>query len=834
MTLDEYFYNDKLAASTWLNKYAAKDKHGKPVESTPIEMHQRMANEFERIELKYQKNITASQHKTLSDYGRKRGRLDKGKIFEMFHNFKYVVPGGSVMASLGTDSVTSLSNCFVIDSPKDNYTSIMAARTSQIHLMKRRGGVGYDLSNLRPSGSPVNNAAGSATGPASFMEVASSITKEVAQDGRRGALMLTLDIRHPDSLKFIEMKQDLTKVTGANVSVKVPDDFMEAVLDDQDYLLRYPVDVKVTTFDMTAFNLDELYSDGKGGYLKRVNARDLWEKLIYCAWNTAEPGILFIDTIHRYSPDGVYDDAKAISTNPCGEIPLGPYDSCRLIHLVLPSFVEFPYTEVPRVNWKLLYETSYDLTMLADDLVDLEIEAVDKIIEKAKMDGDFMEFKLWKKIKETALKYRRVGIGFTGLADAVAGMNLQFGGEDSLALIHRIMSVIFKAQLDATIDMAITRGTFEGYDGELEGEEKNSWFKMVENLFPEQYDRMQKFGRRNLSFSTVAPTGTVSIVAGVSSGIEPVFQPYYMRRRKVSNANDRVDFVDRVGEKFTEFAVIHPAFKNWIEDKNPMLDIDSLSMESLEKMFKVSPWFKSTAPEINWFDRVRIQSVVQGFITHAISSTINMPENTTVEEVSKIYTESWLQGLKGITVYRDNCRQGILNSITTKDASRQAPKRPKVLEADYYQVKSKGKQYIVLVGLLNDKPYEIFTFEPLKPVEIDQHKGKITKVKKGHYSFDSAFINISDLQLSNSNIEEKAATLYTSMLLRHGADINFVVKTAKKVNDNITSFSSAMCRVLAKYAPKGHNGEACPECGGVLIRESGCDKCLDCGYSKCL
>lgn len=836
-----YFNNDELAASTWLNKYAKKN-NGIVSENTPDDMHRRLAKEFFRIDNFYATTPFANRYKELSHYGKIRKSLTEESIYELFKNFLHVIPGGSVMASLGTGSLTSLSNCFVIASPKDSYTSIMKARTEQIHLMKRRGGVGYDLSNLRPAGTPVSNAAGSATGPSSFMEVCSDITKEVAQGGRRGALMLSLHMRHPDSLSFIEMKQDLTKVTGANISVKVPDDFMRAVEQDSDYLLRWPVHKEFIQEYPTTFEYGVLtpvnHGDGTITYVKRVKARELWNKLIHCAWNTAEPGILFIDRMHNYSPDGVYPDAKAVSTNPCGEIPLGPYDSCRLIHLNLTSFIDDAFTSKASWNSELLYQIAYETTILADDLVILEMEAVDAIIDKALRDGDTEEEDLWLKIRDTAVKYRRVGIGFTGLADAIAKLLLSYGSEDSLTIINDMMSVIFLAELNATIDMALTRGRFPKYDKGLEAD-GNAWYQFVQNHFPDEYDRMMKWGRRNLSFSTVAPTGTVSIMAGVSSGIEPVFMPYYMRRRKVSNPNDRIDFVDQTGEKFTEFPVIHTTFMEWIKHTTSMTyeEIRALSQTSLQKLFEESPWYGSTASEIDWDKRVFIQSTVQKYVTHAISSTVNMPEETTEEEVNAIYYNAWRAGLKGITVYRNNCRQGILNAQkkTTEGTGRQALKRPKTLEADYYQVKSKGKQYIVLVGLLNNRPYEIFTFEPLKPVNIEPHKGVITKERKGHYSFNSQFINISDLQLSTSNIEEKACTLYASMLLRHGAKISFIIKTSKKVNENITSFSSAMCRVLAKYVEKGEvTGEVCPECGGKLIREGGCDKCLDCSYSKCL
>jgi ribonucleoside-diphosphate reductase alpha chain len=805
----EYFNGDELAASTWQNKYAFSG------EETPDDMHRRMAKEFAKL-----KNCPFTE-----DY-----------IYKLFKDFKYVIPGGSIMSSLGSYSTNSLSNCFVIDSPEDNYTSIMKARTHQIHLMKRRGGVGYDLSNLRPAGSPVNNAARTSTGMHSFMEVCSGITKEVAQGGRRGALMLSADIRHPDSLAFIEMKQDLTKVTGANVSVKVTDDFMLSVEADLDYYLTYPVGEVIINSEIRnlAVDYDRLYPINDKQYVKKVRAKELWDKLIQCAHNTAEPGILFIDRIHDYSPDGNYDDAKAISTNPCGEIPLGPYDSCRLMHINFTSFVKDAFTKDARIDFDVLYKVAYDTMILADLLVDLEIEAVDRIIAKAEKDNDPVEAELWKKINETAIKYRRTGVGFTGLADTIAMLGLRFGSEESLAVIEEIMKTKMEAELFASIKLAADQGPFPGYN-EL-NEQNNTWFYFVEDNFPEIYEQMKTYGRRNLSFSTVAPTGTVSIMAGVSSGIEPVFMPYYMRRRKVSNSIDRVDFIDAVGEKFTEFAVIHPMFKKWMIDRWEGTDdiVENFTKERLQTEFKESPWYGSTSPEIPWQDRIAIQQVVQNYTTHAISSTINLPENTTKEEIGGIYSTAWEKGLKGITVYRDGSRSGILINNTPKDKvfkSHDAPKRPKELEANLHITKSKGNTYAVVIGLFENKPYEVFVFNTLGE-KLKECSGKIVKIKRGHYSFIGDKITIDNLNESGNSELEKASALYTSMLLRHGADIHYVIKTAKKINDGITSFVSAMCRILSKYDTKIEE-TICPECGGKLVHEAGCATCKDCGYSRC-
>ena len=835
----EYFKGDELAASTWQNKYAAKG------EVTPDDTHRRLAKEFARIEEKYNCNLKPEDKLKLSDYGYNRPQLTEDAIFELFRNFKYVIPGGSVMAGCGTGELVSLSNCFVIASPKDSYAEIMKTRSQQAQLMKRRGGVGYDLSGLRPRGAKVNNAAKSSTGAASFMDVCSDITNEVAQNGRRGALMLSMSINHPDIEEFITKKQDLTKVTGANISVKVTDEFMRAVENDEDYILTFPVNNRLSPQYAKEFpEYNKLYYNPyDSSLLKRIKARELWNTLMHCAWNTAEPGIMFEDTMHN-SPDGSYDDFKMISTNPCGEIPMGPFDSCRLIHLNLSSFIDNPFTDKAAIDEEKLYKISYEATRLADDLVDLEIEAVDRIIDVVKNEEDFTEFNLWSRIRETTIRGRRAGLGFTGLADAIAMLGLKYDSDEGLSKVEYIMIIMFKAQLDCQIDMAIERGSFPAWDKDKELSTSNSWYNWLNNNYTKDSNKMSVYGRRNISWSTVAPTGTVSIMAQCSSGIEPVFLPFYERKRKCMSPEDRVDYTDIKGEKYTLFKVFHPNFLNWYikltkSEDCPNKAIDALqaaSSESLNDVFKESPYYGSTAPEIDWHQRVKLQGIVQKYITHSISSTINLPKETTEEEIANIYIEAWKAGNKGQTIYRDGCREGVLNKVEKPKVidNRQAPKRPKELEADYYQVKVKGEQFIVLVGLLEGKPYEIFAFRPLRPVSIPPHKGKIIKMGKMHYSFDSEYIQLSDLQLANTNVEEKAATLYASMLLRHGANIEYITKTAKKVNDNISSFSSAMCRILAKYITNTEVKEVCPECGGKLVRDGGCIHCIDCGYSKCL
>lgn len=847
MTELEYFKGDELAASTWRNKYAAEG------EQTPDDTHRRLAKEFARVENNYDWDMPNSKAMKLSNYGYQRPNLDEEDIYQLFKDFKYIIPGGSVMSGCGTGALVSLSNCFVIGSPKDSYAEIMKTRSQQAQLMKRRGGVGYDLSQLRPRGAKVNNAARSSTGAASFMDVCSDITNEVAQNGRRGALMLSMSINHPDIEEFITKKQDLAKVTGANISVKVTDEFMQAVEKDEDYILRFPVDESVPQglmIEEMPYNELWFFSDDDhpNSFFKKVRARELWNTLMHCAWNTAEPGIMFEGAMHNYSPDGVYPNFKMVGTNPCGEIPMGPFDSCRLIHINLASYIVDPFTDKAHIDEELLYMHSYEAMRLADDLVDLEIEAVDRIINTVKNDTDDTEFKLWSKIKETAIRGRRAGLGFTGLADAIAMLGLKYDSDEGISQVEQLMKVMFKGQLDSNIDMAIERGAFPVWnrmteysyiDGSTNAQPMNEWYRVLLKNYPNQVLRLVKYGRRNISWSTVAPTGTVSIMAGTSSGIEPVFMPFYQRKRKCMSESDRVDYVDKVGEKYTLFTVVHPNLKRWaIETMNySESEVNEWSLGVWKEVWKESPYYGSTAPEIDWRQRVKLQGVVQKYITHSISSTVNLAKETTEEEIADIYIEAWKQGLKGITIYRDGCREGVLTKVEKPKTieGRQAPKRPKVLEADYYQVKVKKEQFIVLVGLLEGKPYEVFAFRPLNPVNIPSHKGTITKVSKMHYSFDSEHINISNLELANTNIEENAATLYSSMLLRHGVDINYIIKTARKVNDNISSFSSAMCRILAKYISNEEiKGEVCPDCGGTLVREGGCIHCKDCGYSKCL
>lgn len=828
----DYFKGDELAAKVWLDKYALRSKSGELLEQTPDDMHHRLAKEFARIEAQYGGS----------------DMLSEPYIYNLFKDFKYIIPGGSVMAGLGSNFIGSLSNCFVIGQPEDSYSGIMKIREEQCHLMKRRGGVGKDLSTLRPAGSAVNNAAKSSTGAASFMDVDSAITNEVAQRGRRGALMLTLDVRHPDIEEFVTKKQDLSKVTGANISVKVTDDFMKAVHKNEDFILRWPIHVipakDFANSDSVPYNtlLESYTSKVDKFYFKKVKARELWEKIIHCAWNTAEPGIMFEDRHLNYSPDGVYPQYAGVSTNPCGEIFMQPYDSCRLLHINLTAFVKDPFSVTAKVDYNKLKEVAHAALRLGDDLVDLEIEAIDRIlghIKSSKGDND-REYILWQTIKETAINSRRCGVGFTGLSDMLAMLGTSIDHSGIFEVVEGVMKCLCREELCESMLLAQRRGTFAGWDPSLE---HNDWYDMVAEEFPDLYKNMQVTGRRNVSFSTVAPTGTVSILAQCSSGIEPVFSIYYTRRKKCSTDADRVDFIDQNGEKFTEFRVFHPTFIKWYQAvsgkswQDAKVVLENESKEGLDSIIKGSPWYEQTASEIDWKVRVLLQSVVQKFTTHSISSTVNLPNTVTESEVNDIYKYAWEAKLKGITVYRDGCRSGVLVTDATsgtKFEQHSAPKRPKSLNADLHVVKVKGIKYAVIVGLMESKPYEVFAFE-LGNGNFLPQKGKIVKVKRGYYNFigDEDLI-IESIHLANDKVEERASSIYISMLLRHGAPIEYVVATAKKVNDNIASFTSAVCRVLLKYTTKDTSEETCPECGSKIIREAGCKKCSNCGYSLCL
>ena len=839
-----YFNGDELAASTWLNKYAKRDEHGNIVEQTPADMHRRMAKEFARIEKQYDDNALPFDQEKFSKHYHKRKPLTEKRIFELFNKFKYVIPAGSVMAGLGADKPVSLSNCFVLPSPEDSYSSIMMTRLNQAELMKRRGGVGYDLSNLRPRGAAVNNAAVTSTGAASFMDVCSDVTNEVAQQGRRGALMISMNANHPDVEEFIEKKQDLTKVTGANVSVQVTDEFMKAVEEDKDYLLRWPVDAFNDPYNVMPQDYEEynkLYSiktNNHKGYVKKVKAKEIWDKIIHCTWNTAEPGVIFRDRMVNFSPDGCYTKYRGVSTNPCGEIFMSGNESCRLIAINMLSFIDKPFTKDAKLNVSRVYDVTYDAMRLGDDLVDLENEAVRRILDVVKDDKYAVD--VWTGILEKGENGRRCGLEFTALSDMCAAMGYKFCTKEANEFVEKVCRLMMSAVLDCQTDMALERGTFPDYDNNVEN--SNEWYKFISEEYPERYRMLNELGRRNISFTTAGPTGTISMLTQTSSGIEPVFMPYYVRRRKCVTADDRVDYTDKLGINFTEFVVVHPQLKKWAEANMSELlsKFDELTEKEWEEIYKQSPWYESCAQDIDWGRRVEVQGIVQKYlITHSISSTVNLPNNVSKEEVSNIYMEAWRNGLKGITVYRDGSREGIMIKKEQKkeddkfESYVSAPKRPKTLHADFYSTKVKGEVFYVMVGLYKNKPYEIFVYKSDDNKQISNHTGTITKVKKSVYKYESDQIVIGNISQKLST-EELATALYSSMLMRTGANLKYIIKTAQKVDDNIASFTSAMVRILRKYLKEETlEGEKCPECGGKLIRENGCIHCIDCGWSRC-
>jgi ribonucleoside-diphosphate reductase alpha chain len=873
-----------------------KDNNGKPLEETPTDMHWRLAKEFARIEYEYKlKELSRVNRNTafheeldkLSPFGRtllnRRNSQNQEDItqefFNYFDHFKYIVPQGSIMSNLGNDFVFgSLSNCFVIASPEDSYGGIMRADEELVQLMKRRGGVGTTLNYLRPTRASVTNSSRSSTGVPSFAERFSNSTREVGQDGRRGALMLLLSVMHPDIFKFVKMKSDRTKVTGANVSVMFTDDFMKKVERNEDFLCRFPLDIECEELlDEEEHNLPynqliPIDSSVKPFYVMKIRAKELWEDFINMSWDNAEPGAAYTDRIQDYSPDGVYERFKPVACNPCGEIWMSYYDACRLIAQNLFSIVKNPFTTNSQIDFEKLYEVSYMQQRLGDNLIDLEIEYIDRILDKLEHDPEPSEIKdreinLWSKIKDTTQAGRRTGNGFTGLGDMLAALDLGYDTDMGLKVVEAVLRVKMQAELDATIDMAILRGTFEGHNSKLEFElkamsstsyqygakaGKNSFFQMLVNEFPEQANRMAQYGRRNVSWSTVAPTGTVSLMTQTTGGMEPLFKAYYIRRKKI-NPNDkdvRIDFTDQNGDKWQEYPVLHPKFGEWIKQKmkndlpqifnqSDNINIEELDSKTIKNLFENSPWYGSEADNISWKNRIKMQSIIQKYTSNSISSTINLPNDVSKETVHNIFLEAWKHGLKGVTVYRDGCRTGVMISdqkdITTKDnfGYTDSIKRPELLDADYYCVIANGSKYAVVVGLLNGNPYELFAFE--EPLCEGQLKGQIRKVESGVYSFVSPNYTIENLQLSSERSDEKLLTRWVSLLLRHGANPKFIAQQVEKSEVTVTSFAKVVARVLKNYIPDEQiKGELCPECQQpTMIYQEGCKRCQNCGSSKC-
>lgn len=841
MSLQTYFNNDELAMSVWQGKYSDKS------DVTPKDMHERMAREFARVT-----------------------KLSYDEIMELFHHFKYVIPQGSIMATLGKPyKIASLSNCFVVGQPDDSYSGIMQKDQELVQLMKRRGGVGIDISTLRPEDAPVTNAAGSSTGGISFMERFSNSTREVAQKGRRGALMISIDIRYPDIENFIEIKKDLTKVTGANISIMLRDDFMKAVVNNEDYVLRWPCDFNDHNVLQKATNeKSSIEVNGKTVYMRKVNAKEIYNRIIQAAWASAEPGIIYIDKHWDYSPDTVYPMFKGITTNPCGEIFMGKYDACRLIALNLYGFVDKPFTKDAKIDYDKLYEFAYKQQVLADGVIDLEVEHINRILDKIGKDRNNAEdpsiynteYSLWENIRNITQSGRRTGCGFTGLGDMLAALHVKYDSDKALEIIDKVMHTKFKAELNASINMAETSGAFTGFDAnaefdiQYEGSKiksvkgKNEFFQMlVDNFYPEVL-RMIEVGRRNVSFSTVAPTGSVSILTQTTSGLEPLFNWGYMRRKKVNPGDSgvRVDFTDQNGDCWMEYPVVHPKFVNWYSEFNnlsyddALLAIQSMSNQEIQDLFVVSPWYGSTANDIDWTKRVEIQGIIQKYTTHSISSTINLPNEVTVDEVATIYTESWKKGLKGVTIYRDGCRTGVLVQMDTKKADtfeyKDAPKRPEELPVDIYHVKVKNEPYTILVGLFDRKPYEVFCIPNL--LCYGYKTGFLKKKSRGVYNLtctvDNEFSIVNDITKSMSD-EQQAITRLISTSLRHGADIKFIVEQLLKTDGELNSFTKAIARTLKQYIPDGTTSTAtCLDCGSkAIIYEEGCQKCQQCGSSKC-
>jgi len=851
MNSKEYFNGDELAASVWEGKYAAKG------ENNPDDMHKRLAKEFARIEESHLENdrfidqpieIVAVKHSSLSNYGKSRNFLTAEKIYMLFKDFKYIVPQGSIMSMLGVDKIGSLSNCFVIGQPEDSYGGILYKDQQLAQLMKRRGGVGIDISTLRPAGTTVTNSAGTSTGAVSFMERFSNTTREVAQNGRRGALMITMDCRHPDVLDFVNIKKDRTKVTGANISVMLRDDFMEAVKNDEDYILRFPCDFEPDMDIVSKYPYNTSIVGETRQLVKRIKVKGLYDSIVENAWDNAEPGQMFVDRHHAYSPDGVYEQYKGVTTNPCGEIFMQQYDACRLMALNLLSFVDKPFTDEAKIDYDKLYEVAYEQQRLADDMVDLELEHISRILAKIHSDEESDEVKrteieLWEKVYDVASAGRRTGCGFTALGDMLAAVGVAYDSQQGCDYIEKVMHTKMEAELDCTIDLAILRGSFEGWDYneefvKMSSVGTNDFYQMLCDEFPEQAERMYIYGRRNVSWSTVAPTGSVSILTQTTSGLEPLFAPYYMRRKKVNPSDEgvRIDFTDPNGDNWMEYPVFHPQFKRWIQIDAPIENPETLSKERVDWFFEMSPWYGACAPDIDWKKRVDVQAIIQKYTSHSISSTINLPNDVTKEEVAEIYIHSYDKGLKGVTVYRDGCRTGVL--VTDSNKSKEtfeyndAPKRPACLPVEIHTTVSKGIKWNVIVGIFDSKPYEVFAI----PHFTNETELELCKIKRGRYDLLKDGDTYSEDITSQITDEQDVLTRMVSTALRHGADITFIVEQLNKSHGDITSFSKAIARTLKKYIDekKMVSRAACTECGSNnLVFEEGCLMCKDCGSSAC-
>lgn len=824
----EYFKGDELAATVWISKYALKDSYGNLFEENPDHMHRRLAKEIYRIEKRYP------------------NPMSEETIFELLQDFKYIVPQGGPMTGIGNNfQIASLSNCFVIgnDGPSDSYGAILKVDQEQVQLMKRRGGVGHDLTYIRPKGSPVLNSALTSTGVVPFMERFSNSTREVAQDGRRGALMLSISIKHPDVEQFIDAKLQKGKVTGANVSVRIDHEFMEAVVQNKPYIQQFPVDSDNPVMK------------------KEINARQLWNKIIHNAWLSAEPGVLFWDTIISESVPDCYKDFgyKTVSTNPCGEIPLCPYDSCRLLAVNLYGYVRNPFTDKAKFDFDLFRKHVHCAQRMMDDIIDLELEKIDAILEKVNKDPEEAEVKrverkLWENIRLKAEEGRRTGIGITAEGDMLAALGLRYGCENATDFSIEVQKTLALEAYKSSVETARERGPFAIYDSQLE---KNNPFVLRLKHEDEQFYRdMLKYGRRNIALLTIAPTGTTSLMTQTTSGIEPVFLPVYKRRRKV-NPNDaevNVTFTDEVGDKWEEFNVFHHKFLTWLEINGyDTREIQKSSDDVIQELVKKSPYYKATSSDVDWLSKVKMQGEIQKWVDHSISVTINLPKDATEELVDELYITAWQSGCKGVTVYRDGSRAGVLygSDKPNEDEEAKKYKRPLVLNAEVIRFNNNEEKWIAFVGLKDDKPYEIFTGmadEEMYPIPKSITTGKIIKTRdeNGISRYDFQYIDKFGYRNTIGGLSHMFDKEYwnyaklISSVLRHGMPVREVVNLVSSLrldSDTINTWRSGVERALRKYIPNGtkaKKGHACSNCGSEnLIYKEGCLMCSDCGNSKC-
>ena len=830
----QYFKGDELAARVWVNKYAVKDSFGNIYEKSPEDMHWRIANEVARIEAKYPNALSAQE------------------LFDLLDHFKYIVPQGSPMTGIGNDyQVASLSNCFVIglEGSADSYGAIIRIDEEQVQLMKRRGGVGHDLSHIRPKGSPVKNSALTSTGLVPFMERYSNSTREVAQDGRRGALMLSVSIKHPDSEAFIDAKMTEGKVTGANVSVKLDDEFMQAAVEGRMYTQQFPID---SDHPMVS---------------KQINASALWKKIVHNAWKSAEPGVLFWDTIIRESVPDCYADLgfRTVSTNPCGEIPLCPYDSCRLLAINLYSYVINPFTPEARFDFDLFKKHIALAQRIMDDIIDLELEKIERIMEKIDADPESEEVKgaerhLWEKIYRKSGLGRRTGVGITAEGDMLAAMGLRYGTEEATEFSEQVHKTVALEAYRSSVNMAKERGAFEIYDAERE--KNNPFINRIKDADPALYEDMIRYGRRNIACLTIAPTGTTSLMTQTTSGIEPVFMPVYMRRRKVNpnDANVRVDFIDETGDAFEEYVVFHHKFLTWME-VNGYDPNKHYTQEEIDDLVAKSPYYKATSNDVDWLMKVKMQGRIQKWVDHSISVTINLPNSVDEELVNRLYVEAWRSGCKGCTVYRDGSRAGVLIS-TKKDKKKEEEEchckppqvvevRPKVLEADVVRFQNNKEKWVAFVGLLDGRPYEIFTGLQDDEEGIVLPKsvtsGRIIKNydEDGVKRYDFQFENKRGYKMTIEGLSEKFNKEYwnyaklISGVLRWRMPIEQVIKLVGSLqldSENINTWKNGVERALKKYVQDGTEakGVKCPNCGHeTLVYQEGCLICKTCGSSRC-